>query len=216
MPVPRIPTVGRSLTALLATAPLPPKDAASSPRAPAEAWGRGEKAGLREGWSRPPGPFNSLSSRLPKATTSAPPRRVPWEQPPARSWGRPREQSSPPSLGENAHLGGNSSAGPAGACRVRGPASALLPSLALRRKPPPLALTLDLRLHPPLEKPRPCPLGGRSLSGEAGSPLGDCAWATPGPANLSTEDSRVAKELGFDSRHFGSRWRVTWFDLFYV
>lgn len=95
-PVPRIPTVSRCLAALLATAPLPPKMRLALRWRRPRPGGGGEKAKWRECWGRPPGPFASLSRRLPKAATSAPPRRVPWEQPPARIRGRPRKQSPHP------------------------------------------------------------------------------------------------------------------------
>ena len=53
MPVPRIPTVGRSLArcSLLPRCPAVPKDAASSLLEAAEDWGRGEEEGKGgEGW----------------------------------------------------------------------------------------------------------------------------------------------------------------------
>lgn len=66
MPVPRIPTVRRSLAALPAAARAAPEDAASLPLAPAEAWGRGEKAGFEGGLRQAAGPLHQPLPQAPQ------------------------------------------------------------------------------------------------------------------------------------------------------
>lgn len=133
MPVPRIPSVSRSLAAPPAAARLPPKmRLALCWRRPRPGGGERRRGSGRVGAGRPapPAAFPAGSPRPPPPRLRAgsrgnsPPPTSPL--PPARSRERPRVQSSLPSPGIDAHLGRNGSAGPAGACGVRGPASALL------------------------------------------------------------------------------------------
>lgn len=172
MPVPRIPTVGRSLAALPAAAGLPPKMRRALFTGAGRGLGEGREGGVEGGLRQAAGFLHQPLPQAPqgrhlRASAQGPVGTSPSEEQRTTA----RAEPAPPARRKTL-----TSVALAGACRVRGPASDLLPSLALRRKPPPPALLiLVLRLRPQLEKPRPCPLGGHSLRGEAGSPTGDRA-----------------------------------------
>lgn len=210
MPVPRIPTVGRCLAALPAAVPLPPRmRLALRWREPGSAvWGQGGVVGAlgQAAWPLQNQPLpQAPQGRHLRASAPAPVGTSSGEEPM-----RPREPSPPPlTPGEDAHLSGNRSAGPAGACRVRGPAFSPAPLArpALKASPSGCAHT---RSQAPPPSPEAPPLSlGRALpprETRVSYPGPRRRRYTPGPPTNSTvKDSRVSKELGLDSRRDGSR-----------